>query len=155
MPAHIGFADVLRTGLKFIVSNFSQSKEFRRSRKMRKRTNGTGIISPGYLWEGVEKRRARREHDFEDYERFRTFLDGYDPNKVRNRDQIDDRTCDPNEWELYLKPDTEFDQVCEQCFDDFPGMKMLVITHKSNVNKLKLIELKRQGHRTRIMWSEA
>jgi hypothetical protein len=155
MPAHIGFADVLRTGLKFIVANFSQSEQFRRVRKMRKRKNGTGIISPGYLWQGVEDRRDRREHTFEAYDPFRTYVDTFDPNRVVARDQINNRTCDPTEWELYLKPGTEFDLVCEQCFDDFPGMQMRVITHKSNVNKLKRIELKRQGHRTRIMWSDA
>jgi hypothetical protein len=155
MPAHLGFADVLKTGLRFIVANASQSDKFRRSRKMRKRKNGTGIISPGYLWESAEKKRDRREHRFASYDPFRTYLDTYDPSKVVRRDQIDNRTCDRAEWELYLQPDTEFDRVCEQYFDDYPGLEMIVITHKSDVNRLKRIELKRQGHRTRILWSEA
>jgi hypothetical protein len=155
MPAHIGFADVLKTGLRFIVANAAQTDKFRRARKMRKRKNGTGIISPGYLWQGVEAKRDRREHRFQAYDPYRAYLDTYDPDQVVQRDQINERTCERTEWELYLQPGTEFDQVCEEYFAEYPGLEMIVITHKSNVNKLKRIEMKRQGHRTKILWSEA
>jgi hypothetical protein len=155
MPAHIGFSDVLKTARNFLVSNLSQARKHRQVREMRKRNNGTGIISPGYLWKGVENKKERREHGFKSYDRFRGFLDTYDPDIVLPRDQISTRECDPTEWELYLQRGTQFDQVCEQYFDDYPEGQIIIITHKKRVQHLKRIETKRPGHRTRTIWSEA
>lgn len=155
MPAHIGFGDVLKTVGNFLVSNLSQSDRFRRVRQMRKRRNGTGIISPGYLWQSVENTKERREQVFNSYGPLREFLDTYDPNIEVGRDRINERKCDPTEWELYLQPLTEFDLVCAQFFEDYPDGHITVITHKKRVQVLKRIETKRPGHRTRIIWSDA
>lgn len=155
MPAHIGFGDVLRTGLGFLVANLSQSRKTRNMRRMRKRRNGTGVITPSYLWQGVQENKERREHRYRSYEPFRAYLDTYDPDFEVGRDQIHTRTVDRTEWELYLQPGTEFDQVCEQYFIDYPDGEILLINHKKEVQHLKRIETKRPGHRTRIIWSEA
>ncbi|HEY1933813.1 MAG TPA: hypothetical protein VGG99_17505 [Acetobacteraceae bacterium] len=155
MPAHIGFGDVLRTGLSFLVANLSQSRKSRNMRRMRKRRNGTGIISPALLWEGVERDRDRREHRYQSYDPFRAYLDTYDPDQEVDRERLNDRTVDRTEWELYLQPGTEFDQVCEQYFVDYPDGEIIAVNHKKQVQHLKRIETKRQGHRTRIIWSEA
>jgi len=40
---------------------------------------------------------------------------------------------------------------CRTYFDVFPGMEMLIITHKSAKNKLKRIEAKPQRERMRII----
>ena len=154
MPAHIGFSDVLKTAKNFLVSNLSLTSKYRQVRRMRKGRNGTGIVSPGYLWESVEKNKERREHGFKSYDNFRAFLDTYDPDIELPRDQISSRQCDPTEWELYLQPGTEFDHVCEQYFVDYPEGQIIIITHKKRVQHLKRIETKRPGHRTRIIWSE-
>jgi hypothetical protein len=122
---------------------------------MRKRRNGTGIISPGFLWQVVERDKERREHRYASYESFRGFLDSYDPDQEVQRDRINNRTVERTEWDLYLQPGTEFDHVCEQYFVDYPDGAIVVITHRKQVQHLKRIETKRPGHRTRIIWSEA
>jgi hypothetical protein len=155
MPAHIGFSDVLKTVGNFLVMNLSQSHRARQVRQMRKRRNGTGIISPGYLWQSVENNQERREHKFASYDQFRAFLDTYDPTVEVGRDRINERKCDRTEWELYLQPGTDFDQVCAQFFVDYPEGKIILITHKKRVQALKRIETKRPGRPTRIIWSEA
>src|SRR5262245_46407564 len=136
MPAHIGFSDVLKTARNFFVTNLSQSYGCRQLCDMRKHRNGTGILSPGYLWEKVERTQERTEQRFESYDRFRAVLDTYDPNIVVPEGQINTRECDPTEWELYLRPGTEFDQVCGQYFDDYPDGQIIIITHKKRVQAL-------------------
>jgi hypothetical protein len=145
----MGIGDALRTGAGVLVANLSLSKKAKKLREMK------GVVPVSMLWDQALASRNRREHRFDRYQSFRDFLDTYGPDRVVARDQINTRWCDPNEWELYLKPGTGFDITCRTYFEVFPRMEMLIITHKSDKNKLKRIEATPQGEKMRIIWSEA
>lgn len=149
MPAHMGIGDVLRTGMGFLVANLSQSAKSKQLRTMK------GMITVDMVWGNAKAGRDRREHSFQSYDAFRNYIDTYGPDVVVPQGQINTRSCDPSEWELYLKPDTGFDVICRTYFEVFRRMEMIVITHKSDKNKLKRIEAKPHGEKMRIIWSEA
>jgi hypothetical protein len=149
MPAHIGIADHLRLGAKFVVANISLHEKFRQAREM-----GGGHVSMKRLKAGLERDRAKREYNCQSYAELRELLNSFDPNKVVARDRINHRTCDQAEWDLYLKADTAFDSTLRRYFEIFRGMRMLLITHKSDSNKLKRIEAHPPGERMRVLWSE-
>lgn len=149
MPAHIGIADRLKLGAKFIVANTSRNEKFSLAREM-----GGGKISMKTLKAGLERDRSRREFTCQSHEQLRELLDTHGPGRVVARDRINRRSCDQAEWDLYLKPDTPFDSLCRHYFEIFRGLRMMVITHKSDSNKLKRIEAHPPGERMRVLWSE-
>lgn len=149
MPAHIGFADYLRLGAKFVVSNTSLNAKFRHAREL-----AGGHITMGRLQSGLEKKRKKRETNCDTYEKFRTQLDTYAPDHEVGRNMINTRTVDPAEWDLYLKPGTAFDINCRRYFEVFRGMRMMLIGHKSDPNRLKRIEAHPAGEHMRILWSD-
>ena len=65
------------------------------------------------------------------------------------------KTCEQAEWDLYLKPGTAFDITCRRYYEVFRGMNIMLITHKSDRNKLKRIEGHPPGEKMRVLWSEA
>jgi hypothetical protein len=149
MPAHIGVADYLRLGAKFVVANVGMSEDLRYARQLH-----GGHISMKKLQLGLETKRRKREQNCQSYDHFRAQLDMYDPNLDVGREQINNRSVDEAEWDLYLKPVTAFDINCRRHFEVFRGMRMMLIGHKSDPNRLKRIEAHPPGERMRILWTD-
>ena len=151
MPAHIGFTGRLKILAGVIVANMSQSAKARKGREM-----SGGLISYKMISDVSERVRNQRMDEYVTYNTFRTALNRYDPDRARERGQIDKRSVTRTEWDMYLQPGTVFDQTCKQAYDANQGrLKMMLITHKSNLNALKRIEAIVNNGKPDIIWSDA
>ena len=175
MPAHVGFADKFRMFGSFVAVNLSQSEGARAARKNRVGTGNAGRLvrgigdnasrrAPYVAWKKVEaaiehRSHSQRELACSDYIMFRGLLNQFGPGHdvFDNHGNRLNRYADQNEWDLYLRPGTAFDQNCEQIFagQEGTGFKVICITHKSDVQKLKRIEGVFPSGRVVIWWSDA
>src|SRR6185312_5899783 len=132
MPAHIGIREKLLKYTGFIWLNVAQNESGRTARNGRvakknvlvhdgraTHNHRAAYLSWGKYSEAFDDGMAKREAKFTDYVTFRRYLDSYNPNKPNYYLAENVRpTCDRNEWDLYLKPGTAFDNFCQQYFDD-------------------------------------
>ncbi|HZY58746.1 MAG TPA: hypothetical protein VFE56_03215 [Candidatus Binataceae bacterium] len=168
MPAHLGFADKLNMFAAFMTVNLSQSEGAQEARRLRvsqgdaaRERQGLEATSnrAAYVpWKKVkgsfEHYRGRREFPVRDYGDFRRLLNNYNPDQQVNRTGLH---SDQNEWDLYLRPGTAFDQNCQAIFEGQrgTGFKAVLIVHKSEREKLKRIEGVFPSGRVVIWWSDA
>ena len=176
MPAHLGFMGRVNALRAFFHLNLSQSGEARTVRNRhkseealrRKRGGGDGKVKSGFVTPGFAEHAMRdwykkRESEYKFYSIFRSALDRYNPGRALERGERRDTTvrCDEREWDLYLKPDTAFDQNCLQYFEDHkgdPGFKVLLIRHKgtrADMLWLKRIEGVHGSGKVDILWTDA
>ena len=166
MPAHIGLKEKLQIAWTFVMFNTSQDKNARNLRNQRvlhqkakfkelgrddNEVNRAKYLPIKYIERRFEDRRRRRQDEINSYGEFRRMLNGYDPHIGRGQ------TSDQTEWDLYLKPSTEFDRTCEEAFAAHydTGFKMMLITHRSDVNKLKRIEAIFASGKIEYLWTDA
>ncbi|MBX3499624.1 MAG: hypothetical protein KF889_09285 [Alphaproteobacteria bacterium] len=63
-------------------------------------------------------------------------------------------SVDTNEWDLYLKPGTTFDNAVKTVLDRKEGWRIDFVGHKSDWKSLKRIEIKRgKDHISVTLWS--
>src|SRR5262245_37348799 len=121
MPAHIGAFTKLKVFAAFLMLNLHPGKKGkdarskrRTTKKIRNRLDGTPdapnhrakYIAWKKIMQVAEGNREKREHEFDSYETFRTFLDRLDPEQP----YIDGHAyTDQREWDLCLQPGTPFD----------------------------------------------
>jgi hypothetical protein len=176
MPAHIGFFEVLKVGLRGARANFSPDPTARRGRSelaegerlKRARAQGLptgtedqsrlgdGLLSMSDLKTTLEKRRSVRETRLDTYESYRNHLDLRSPRRQRARDEaVLSDYVSKEEWDLYFAENTWFDVAMYNLFSDQQdGFYALLITRKSDNLQLKRIEgTNRQG--TSTIWSVA
>ena len=143
MPAHLGFADKLNMFAAFMTVNLSQSEGARAARQNRVGTGNAGRYVQGLegnnsnraayvAWKkvevGFEHMRGRREFPIQDYGNFQRLLDNYNPDQQVNRTGL---YSDQNEWNLYLRPGTAFDQNCQAIFEGQRGTAFKAVTHRA------------------------
>ena len=104
-----------------------------------------------YVMQGAVKSASNRESLFDNYEGFRRYLDRLDP--ALPRGELEAYT-DPLEWDLYLRPGTEFDGRCQLYFAAKRG-PMCVIRHNRERGKLKRIEALPRDGAPVILWTDA
>ena len=170
MPAHIGAFEKLKLFSFFVYGNIGQTRHAKDLRIKRVTTrNVANVIArnqgveedlsnnrAAYLpWKYVselgQSKVSAREHRYMSYGVFRSYLDKLDP--ALPRGELDWHT-DPREWDLYLRPGTEFDGRCQLYFEAKRG-PMLVITHKSDRSKPKRIEALPKDGAPVVLWTDA
>ncbi|MBV9836255.1 MAG: hypothetical protein JO055_17685 [Alphaproteobacteria bacterium] len=149
MPAHIGIGGNLKTGVKFVVASLAPTARMRHARQM------VGNRMLQRLQEQAQMKKHDRETECTSYGGFRYYLDHFDPNYVAKPGEQNARYSEQSEWDLYLAQGTAFDITCRRYFEIFRGMKMVLITHKSDTNKLKRIEAYPAGEKMRVLWTSA
>jgi hypothetical protein len=164
MPAHIGAFTKLKVFGAFLSVNLNPSGAAKNARKARITTRAVRDIGVDgatnnraeYVpWKYVMRRAERgvreREAEYAGYGTFRRYLDGLDP--ALPREEGADYT-DPQEWNLYLRPGTEFDGRCQLYFAAKRG-SMCVIRHNGDRRKLKRIEAVPRDGAPVILWTDA
>jgi hypothetical protein len=189
MPAHIGFLTTMKVPAAFLyqfqraVTSLAsmvvgaplplmQSKAWAKKDNMNA-TNawdeamGKNFVSPAEIYANSKKKTKAREHTVGSYSAYRRWMDRYGPHdsgaplaKSGMVDMTPFPQVDKNEWELYLKAGTSFDQCVAAAFAD--GWKIMFITRKSDWNKgqehkeLKRLEATRANAREPItLWSRS
>lgn len=93
----------------------------------------------------------RREKTFFLYDVLRAYLDNLDPAKPYTDGAL---YTDRKEWDLYLRPGTQFDWLLKVYFASKLG-QVMVIVHKSDRLKVKRIEAHPRNGEVVILWSDA
>ena len=166
MPAHIGAFSKLKLFGAFLKVNLDPRDESKILREQRVAArnlrnqhagtpdagnNRTEYVPWKYVMEFAEEARSKREVHFRSYNRFREFLDKLDP----ARPYVEgNRYTDQTEWNLYLRPGTEFDGQCQLYLEAARG-DLLAIFHRSDRSKLKRIEAVPTDGKMVILWSDA
>lgn len=149
MPAHIGFAQMMKIPLGFLYQ-LAPTKGAAEIRSM-------GIASPLDIYKGKLKTAESRDRFVRDYVAYRKHLDQYEPAKAAKKGTDGQKRMTPvdaSEWDLYLKPDTTFDKAVRTILDRQEGWTIDLVTRKSDAKALKRIEAKRgKGHMSITMWS--
>jgi hypothetical protein len=167
MPAHIGAFMKLKIFGAFLYANLDQSLDGKVNRRARVQTRKLrdfqqqGIINnpnnrAAYMpWKTVMQTAitsvSARESQYADYNSFRGYLDRLDPALPRGEWES---YTDPSEWDLYLRPGTEFDGRCQLYFAARRG-PMCVIRHNKERGKLKRIEALPRDGAAVVLWTDA
>jgi hypothetical protein len=149
----------------FLYGNLSPTEKAKAMRHMRVQRNlwGKGkddtreFVSVKQITDLFEKRRQTREEECGNYLAFRRIIDLYNP-RVHHDGYTGVKHV---EWDMYLKPETFFDQECQKIFDMHhdTGFKMVVIRHRrphpGDPDRLKRIEGKTAAGKVEILWTDA
>ena len=152
MPAHIGFFEKLKVPVLSVVQ-FTPTD-------LGKHTSKMGYVTPGQIYQTMKNDRDNRESTATTYLGFRQHLNKFDPHKKESTTTFMNmgstylKAADANEWDLYLKPGTTFDNGVRTVLDRKEGWTITFVTHKSDNKLLKRIEIKRgKGHTSVTLWS--
>jgi hypothetical protein len=151
MPAHIGFSGNMKIFFRAVQLAFDpRTQQHMRTRRVRGIDTSPIDIAKGQYDRAQHNKRERAALS---YGAFRSYLDKFHGDNPEGNFH---KWCEDTEWDLYLKPDTAFDQTVLAMFDDGGGMNVLFIFEKSDHTKLKRIEAawsEVRGHR--ILWTAA
>lgn len=152
MPAHIGFFAKLKIPAA-TIAQFVPTK-------VGKKLSSMGHLTPADIYKNMETHRDRRNHFETGYDDYRYYLNEYDPNKQERTSGLKSMagmylpSVDANEWDLYLKPGTSFDNAVKTVLDRNEGWTIDFVGHKRDWTSLKRIEIKRgKGHMSITLWS--
>jgi hypothetical protein len=171
MPAHHSIKDKIDMLWAVVGVNLSPTQKGRNARnrrvihgQLKNQAMGLGLQTnrkPYVPWKDIVNHKqvtlSQRERTFTDYSQFRNFLNEFNPYDEGN-DGVYGWKCYHVEWIMYLKPDSIFDQQCQQLFDvhyGTEGFKMMVIMHKSDRARIKRIEAISRTGKVDILWSDA
>lgn len=152
MPAHIGFFEKLKIPA-LAIAQFTPTR-------LGKKVSNMGYVTPADIHRTMEAARDRRNHFEAGYEGYRHYLNKYDPNKQEPTSALKSMAgmylpaVDANEWALYLKPGTTFDNAIKTVLDRNEGWKIDFVGQKRDSTSLKRIEIKRgKGNMSITLWS--
>lgn len=170
MPAHIGLVDSLRYGVGYLDQ---KTQVTRKGWQISQHCKVEGFSHAGIadVARLAQDRRSRREQDCPDFAAYRTAMNNLDPKGKAGADlftvrkftrdvkQVDTNPNEGqlkwfrNEWDLYLKPGTAFDQIVQGFFHS--GWTVTLIMHKApRAKQLKRIEGTKPGARfPKLLWS--
>lgn len=164
MPAHIGAFTKLKVFGAFLRTNLDQSLDGKANRMMRVRTrnlrnnqeegpttnNRAAYVPWKYVMQVAKTSASGRERVYDNYVVFREFLDRLDPAGPGDWGVYTDQ----REWDLYLRPGTEFDGRCQLYFAAERG-PISVIRHNKERGKPKRIEALPRDGAPVVLWSDA
>jgi hypothetical protein len=121
----------------------------------------------------LKQMRIKREHRFAGYNEYREYLDALNPRtpsgrkvweearghladvirKLDSGSQYDEKGHEgfKEEWDLFLKPGTPFDQIIQLFADRW---QIIGITHQYGSSRLKRLEGKKPRKSTHILWTD-
>ena len=153
MPARIGIIDTLKIPLA-TIAQYGPTKFAKRS--------NMGRLSAAELYEKRKESLESRNTTFDNYRDFRFHANRFDPNKQETTSAAKVNAgayfeaVDQNEWDLYLKPGTAFDNTVKATLDKKEGWTVTFVSEKHHQRRkeLKRLEAKRGlGHMSITLWS--